>query len=201
MRKTLWMAVVAIVAMGGMAVAGDYEGPVVDGDRVIPDYPPAALAAGFEGVVSVAAVINSDGSVGAIEVIEDGKPHLGFGDAAIQAVKNWQFHSARVDGQPVDAVGAFVFRFQSVGRVEPSAYVGSEFVLSQPIGIRDGLVDKNTPVVGRTGAGGFSPATFARERFQKYKKPPGKPYQLYDRTTLIPENRKHGSTPIPKPGK
>ena len=42
MRKLLWMVVVAIVAFGGMAIAGDYEGPVVNGDRVIPDYPNAS---------------------------------------------------------------------------------------------------------------------------------------------------------------
>ncbi len=191
MRKTLWVVAAAMIACSGIAMAGDYADPVVNGKPVIPDYPPAALAAGFEGVVAVAAVINSDGSVGAIEVIDDPSPHLGFGDASIQAIRSWQFHSARVDGVPVDSVGAFVFRFQAVGRVDPRAYVGSDFVMSSPISIRDGgVVDKNIPIVGRDG---FSPAGHVRRLFQTYGKPPNIPYQLYDRRDLIPPTNRGGA--------
>ena len=50
MRKTL-LTVFATILLAGVAVAGDYTAPVVEGKRVMPDYPPAALAAGFEGVV------------------------------------------------------------------------------------------------------------------------------------------------------
>ncbi len=196
MRKTLWVVAAAMIACSGIAMADDYADPVVNGKPVIPDYPPAALAAGFEGVVAVAAVINSDGSVGAIEVIDDPSPHLGFGDASIQAIRNWQFHSARVDGVPVDSVGAFVFRFQAVGRVDPRAYVGSDFVMSSPISIRDGVVDKNIPIVGRDG---FSPAKHVRRLFQTYGKPPGRPYQLYDRRDLIPRPLVRGN-PVPQGG-
>ena len=185
MRKTCLIVLAALIMFTGFAVAEDvdYADPVVVADsRSLPDYPPAALHAGFEGVVAVAAVVNADGSLGAVEVIEDDKPHLGFGDAAIQAIKDWHFQPAMLDGQAVDAVGAFIFRFNSVGRVDPSGFVNSDLALSRAI--LSGVVDKNG--VDR----GFSPTAYVREAMQTYGKPPNTPYQMYDRTKLVPEPRR-----------
>jgi TonB family protein len=189
MRKTGWVLLVSLLAVGGFAVAdeGEYLDPVVRSEgRVLPDYPPAALAAGFEGVVTLAAVINSDGSLGAVEVVEDDKPHLGFGDAAMRAVRGWSFEAARVDGQSVDAVGAFVFRFHPVGRVSQGSYVTGSLFLSAPI--NDGLTDKTRP--GQFTDNGFTPAKHLKMVMQKYGLPPGKPFAMYDRTKLIPVPRR-----------
>jgi len=183
MRKTCLVVLAALIAFTGFAIAEDvdYADPVVVADsRSLPDYPPAALHAGFEGVVAVAAVVNADGSLGAVEVIEDEKPHLGFGDAAIHAIKNWHFQPAILDGQAVDSVGAFIFRFNSVGRVDPSAFVNSDLVLSRAI--MGGVGDKNSGVISR----GFSPASAVKKAMQLYGKPPMTPYAMYDRTKLIP---------------
>jgi len=183
MRKTCLVVLAVLIAFMGFAVAEDvdYADPVVVADsRSLPDYPPAALHAGFEGVVAVAAVVNADGSLGAIEIIEDAKPHLGFGDAAIHAIKDWHFQPAMLDGQAVDSVGAFIFRFNSVGRVDPSAFVNSDLVLSRAI--VSGIGDKNGGIIDR----GFNPASILRKSIQQYGKPPATPYQMYDRTKLIP---------------
>jgi len=194
MRKTYLVLLAALFALTGFAVAADvdYSDPVVDADsRSLPEYPPAALHAGFEGVVALAAVVNADGSLGVVEVIEDEKPHLGFGDAAIHAIKNWHFQPAILDGQPVDSVGAFIFRFNSVGRVDPSAYVNSDLVLSRAIA--RGIGDKNGGIIDR----GFSPASALRESMQVYGKPPMTPYAMYDRTKLIPTARQTiGHNPV-----
>lgn len=187
MRKTCLIVLAALMAFTAIAVAeeADYADPVVVADsRVVPAYPPAALHAGFEGVVAVAAVVNADGSLGAVEVIEDEKPHLGFGDAAIQAIKDWQFQPALLNGQPVDAVGAFIFNFTAVGRVNPSAYVNSDLVLSRAI--LGGVTDKNGGIIDRS----FSPASHLKKAMQLYGKPPMTPYQIYDRTKLIPKPRR-----------
>jgi len=184
MRRTCLVLVTALLMVSGFAAAQDaeYADPVVSGSHELPAYPPAALAAGFEGVVTVAAVVNADGSLGAVEVIEDSKPHLGFGDASIQAIRNWHFAPAQLDGQPVDSVGAFVFRFHSVGRVDPSAYVRNDFLLSRAI-VGGVGVNKRDPMRDL----GFSPASHVKKQMQKYGKPPGTPFALYDRRDLVPE--------------
>ena len=188
MRKTGLVLLAGLLAVTGLAVAeeGGFAEPVVDMEsRVLPEYPPAALAAGFEGVVSVAAVVHSDGTLGAIEVIDDTKPHLGFGEAAIAAMQQWRFVPAQVNGDSVDAVGAFTFRFHSVGRIAPGALVSGEMVLMRPIA--DGLLGKDNRGFGDEV---YSPARHVKKFFQKYGKPPQKLHVLYDRTKLIPNPRR-----------
>ncbi len=108
MRRTFVLLLVASIAFTGMALASEGEQHeaafVIAGSRAMPEYPPAALAAGFEGIVTVAAVINEDGSVGAVEVVESTNSKLGFEEAAMDAFRHWQFAPALQGGDPVVSV-------------------------------------------------------------------------------------------------
>lgn len=66
--------------------------------RVIPEYPPMARGAGFEGTVRVRAFVGVDGRVRRAET--EGSPSL-FDDAAVNAVRQWVFAPATSNGHPV----------------------------------------------------------------------------------------------------
>ncbi len=57
--------------------------------RVEPQYPPLMQAAQREGVVTLDAVIYSDGSVGEVKVLS--APHESFANASVEAVRQWRF--------------------------------------------------------------------------------------------------------------
>jgi TonB family protein len=62
-------------------------------------YPPDAEAAGIIGAVTLSIVIDEQGAVGAVKVIEPG-PHPGFAPAAVAAVKQFKFSPAVIGGKP-----------------------------------------------------------------------------------------------------
>ena len=64
---------------------------------VKPVYPPIARASRVQGVVIVEAVLDATGRVAAVRVLRS-IPLLD--EAALDAVKQWQFEPALVDGQP-----------------------------------------------------------------------------------------------------
>jgi periplasmic protein TonB len=66
---------------------------------VEPVYPPDAKAAGIEGMVVLDAVIDTDGAVIAVEVLTS-VPELD--QAAIDAVRQWKFEPALLNGEPVE---------------------------------------------------------------------------------------------------
>jgi TonB family protein len=67
------------------------------GNRV-PEYPASARRAGEEGVVVLKVIVLDTGRVDKIEVLRGQQP---FTDAAIEAVKTWQYVPAKQRGQPV----------------------------------------------------------------------------------------------------
>ena len=69
-------------------------------ERVLPQYPALARAARVEGVVILEAVIRSDGSVGAIQVLRPLR--LGCTEAAIDALRQWRFRPGTLQGVAVD---------------------------------------------------------------------------------------------------
>jgi protein TonB len=73
--------------MGPVRVAAG-QGPGLV-KKVEPIYPPIARAARLQGTVVLDAVINSDGSVGEIRVLESANPI--FEQSAIDALKQWRF--------------------------------------------------------------------------------------------------------------
>lgn len=74
---------------------------VVPTTRIEPVYPPRALRAGIEGMVTVEFTITTDGSVANIEVIK-GEPPGVFDRAVVQAVSRWKFAPEIINGQPVE---------------------------------------------------------------------------------------------------
>jgi protein TonB len=75
-----------------------YEDPPIPIKRVSPEYPRWARQANIVGTVILEVEVLANGKPGAIEVK---KSLSGFDDAAINAVKQWEFQPAKNNGQPV----------------------------------------------------------------------------------------------------
>jgi len=65
---------------------------------VSPSYPAAAQAIGQRGIVIVQLVVGPDGKVASAEIVRSVPP---FDDAALAAVRQWEYEPTKVDGQPV----------------------------------------------------------------------------------------------------
>ena len=103
----------------GVAVIGDGVGPLpVGGDvraprvthRVDPSYPQSMLKLKKQGTVVVQCVIDRDGRVREVDVLRS--PHPMFDDAAIEAVRQWQFAPGTLNGRPVDVIFVLTVNFQ-----------------------------------------------------------------------------------------
>lgn len=73
--------------------------PVV---RVPPVYPYRARERGIEGVVQVKLLVNADGSVGDVQIL-DARPRGMFEDAVMKCVPQWKFNPGKVEGKAVTA--------------------------------------------------------------------------------------------------
>ena len=83
---------------GPIIVAGDVTKPEkVSGPD--PVYTEIARKARIQGVVIVQAIINKQGQVENVKVLK-GLP-MGLDQAAVEAVKRWQFKPATLNGKPV----------------------------------------------------------------------------------------------------
>jgi TonB family protein len=69
--------------------------------KVMPVYPPEAKAQGIEGTVVLQATIDKDGTVASLMVLS-GDPMLVT--AAMDAVKQWQYSTTLLNGDPVEVV-------------------------------------------------------------------------------------------------
>jgi TonB family protein len=65
---------------------------------VSPEYPSQAQAQGLRGIVILELVIDEKGRVASVDVVRSVPP---FDEAAVAAVKQWEYETTRVDGQPV----------------------------------------------------------------------------------------------------
>ena len=72
-------------------------------------YPPDALKAEFEGDVVLRLLIDSDGSIVKIDVIND--PGRGLGPAAAKAIREYRFSPGKVNGVAVATTVPFVIHF------------------------------------------------------------------------------------------
>jgi periplasmic protein TonB len=70
--------------------------------RVPPIYPFKARERGVEGVVQVKLLVNMDGTVGDVQIL-DATPAGIFEDAVQKTVPRWKFKPGRLDGQAVNA--------------------------------------------------------------------------------------------------
>ncbi|HVP42479.1 MAG TPA: TonB family protein [Terriglobales bacterium] len=76
--------------------------------QVPPRYPPVALSRRMAGEVTLSVLIRKDGSVGDVKVLR-GNPV--FHMSALDAVRQWRYSPATLDGQPVEAHADVVLKF------------------------------------------------------------------------------------------
>jgi TonB family protein len=77
-----------------------------------PAYTEGALNAGIEGIVQVEAVVRADGTVGDVRIVKSLDKEYGLDQAAIDAVKGWQFKPGRKDGQAVPVLVSIDLSFK-----------------------------------------------------------------------------------------
>lgn len=104
--------------LGGADIGGDgfvfeaYEldqapQPVV---RVPPVYPYKAREQGIEGAVQIKMLVNADGTVGQIFIL-DARPAGLFEDAVMKSVPQWKFNPGTIEGEAVTAWVVTTIRF------------------------------------------------------------------------------------------
>ncbi len=129
--RTLTIVAIAIglflLPMAGTSLHATLEAPMptpnddpirVEGDvveprvvtKVNPKYPPEARSEGLQGTVIVLATIETNGTVSEIEVIESTRED--FEAAAIEAVRQWKFEPATLEGKPVAVEFSLTIRFR-----------------------------------------------------------------------------------------
>jgi TonB family protein len=65
---------------------------------VLPEYPPEAQAQGIRGIVIIDLVIDTEGRVASASIL---RSIPGLDEAALAAVRQWEFEVTKVDGKPV----------------------------------------------------------------------------------------------------
>jgi periplasmic protein TonB len=92
---------------GPVRVGGDIKPPRKVKD-VRPVYPPAAQAAGVQGIVILEAIIDTSGRVSEAKVIRS----VDLLDmAALDAVRQWEFEPTLLNGQPVAIIMSVTINF------------------------------------------------------------------------------------------
>lgn len=106
-------ATTALVTRMGGAVMD--EGSVEDvprpTERTPPVFPPRARSLGQSGHVTLSFVVDVDGSVQDVVVVESDPPGV-FDPAAVEAVRAWTFEPGRHDGAPVAVRVRQTLRFE-----------------------------------------------------------------------------------------
>ncbi len=89
----------------------DLDAPLSVVVRVPPVYPLGAKNRGTEGWVKVRFIVNEDGTVHGVTVV-DSQPQKTFDEAVIRAVSGWRFKAGTVGGVPVKSQAETVVRFK-----------------------------------------------------------------------------------------
>jgi TonB family protein len=87
-------------------------------NQVMPVYPPLAVQARIQGDVQLMATVGADGSVLRLQAL-NGHPLLV--PAAMEAARQWQFHPATRNGQPVESTVPISVPFRLEGMMPPPA--------------------------------------------------------------------------------
>ncbi len=77
--------------------------------KVTPAFPPSAKAQGIEGSVTIEAIIDKAGFVASARAVGGSRPELA--QAALDAVQQWQYTPARLNGEPVDVMTEITMSF------------------------------------------------------------------------------------------
>ncbi|MDO3377682.1 energy transducer TonB [Geoalkalibacter halelectricus] len=101
----------APAAPSGPAGPVAYSQPLTPVSQVPPVYPRRALMQGLSGWVKLTFIINEDGSVGDVEVVEASPRRGVFDHEAVRALSRWRFNPQTVDGRPVAAYATITINF------------------------------------------------------------------------------------------
>jgi protein TonB len=89
--------------------------------EVPPVYPPQAMRAGIEGHVTLEVVVKSDGTIGDVRVLKSLDAQYGLDQAAVSAVRQWQFTPGLRGGTPVNVLVTVEIAFTLRRRPPPPA--------------------------------------------------------------------------------
>jgi TonB family protein len=193
----LGVAAVAVPALAQAQAIEASQPQLLVSSQIAAQYPPAALAVRFSGTVTVAAHVARDGSVAEVEVLDSTHRNVGFEDAAIGAVQQWEFVPAAVDGTPVDSVAIYRINFEVPHGAGTGDYpvASSDFMIGGLV--PPGMSSRET---SRLIGGGFQPTEDRRGlRLVKPRLPPSCLGCIYDKRDLLPpQSRGFGNTPSAK---
>ena len=175
-------------------VAGDLSAPyLIAGSRVTPSYPPAAYAARYAGVVRLRATVNADGTVGAIEILDSTASNMGFEQAALDAVTQWQFEPARRGDSVVQSSTEIQLRFNPPSRGSrgfvasafggPAVMSGGAASAALPMRAPTANLTKSMDIGGKNRTA-WLPIEY--KHIYHYGRPPAQLGAIYDRRDLIP---------------
>lgn len=91
-----------------------YESDVIPMVRIPPVYPRTAKLAKIQGYVTMEVVINPEGTVTEVSVVEAAPPRM-FDIAAMDAMKRWRFRPKVVNGVPVSQRAQQTIEFRIEG--------------------------------------------------------------------------------------
>ena len=92
-------------------VQGVSNPQVIPDSRVLPHYPKEARRDGLEATVVLQALVLVNGTIEELTVVRCTTPDSGFEKAAIDAVRQWRYEPALLQGQPVDVYFTVSVRF------------------------------------------------------------------------------------------
>ena len=104
----------APVDIGGIEnafAAGELDAPLMVLTRMPPEYPVKAKYRGIEGWVRVRFIVQENGRVGNITILEADPPGL-FDQSVIRCVGGWRFKPGTIEGMPVKAWAETTVRFE-----------------------------------------------------------------------------------------
>lgn len=99
MKLCSLILLIGVIAVPPLVAEPRVEPPVAV-RTVEPSYPYELRREGTEGFVLVSCVVNRSGSCSEISI--ERSTHVGFNQAAVDAVKKWKFKPALVDGVAID---------------------------------------------------------------------------------------------------
>jgi len=109
MKSFMALIMMAAFLSGSAQAANPQTQPEVI-KKVNPNYPRISLLAGIEGTVYVRATVDESGKVVDASTVDT--THHGFGQAAIDAIKQWEFKPATLDGKPIKAEVTIPVKFR-----------------------------------------------------------------------------------------
>lgn len=123
MKLNKLIALLSLTAVVGVSAQAMEESAPTLLSGNAPEFTQEARAAGLQGVVVVEALIDEQGRVIAAEVIQSVHPSLD--KATLEAVRQWQFSPAMVDGKAVMKVVHIPVSFQLVDPERESVRMGT----------------------------------------------------------------------------